>query len=202
MEDLNAAAKTALQVLDRGAPLRVGGLPELGAKIGLVDKLRHSETPWEFVKFDDRYKQVREALQFWAARFNLRDEWILNLALEYLCPIWSEQLAFRPVAKSDLRVLLIGWDPTVETRAQASARMHERVEAYLDQVEKRAVDDGLERTPERRQPLQLSWLARYQVCRWSRNRIAGAAGTDRAAVVRAINSWAKFLGLTLRPSNW
>lgn len=207
IEDLNSAPKAALQALDQSAATltRVGALrDERGAVVGLVDKLKYSGLPWRLVKVDERYGQLREGLQAWFKRFNLHDDWLMDLALAHLCPpFWDERMLYSfPAVKTDQKLTLIAWDPTLETRAVASARMQAIIAKHLDQVEKQAEDGGLERTPERRQARHLHWLAGYQVCNWSQKRIAEAANTDRAGVVRAISNWAEFLGLTLRPPRW
>ncbi len=204
IEDPNAAPKAALQALDQRAPqpARVPVLRnERGALVGLGDKLKYIERPWALVKVDDRYGLLREALKVWAERFKLRDEWLMDLAIDHLCPPpWNEQPLFSfPAASAAPRLSLIPWDATVEPRTQARARMQALIEQHLDQVENQAAAQGLEPTPERRQPRHFHWLAGYQISGWSQNRIAKAAGTDPAGVVRAIHDLADFLGLTLRP---
>jgi hypothetical protein len=84
---------------------------------------------------------------------------------------------------------------------QARARLYGMIDRHLDAVGARAEAEGLKRTPERREPKHFLWLGGYQVCGWSKTRIAEAIGLDRAAVVRAIENLAKGIGLTLRPAN-
>jgi hypothetical protein len=207
VEHLETACAAPLKAVGRGASgaTRVSTLlrerPVLVGRLGLVDRLRYSERPWLLVKVDNRYRRLREALEAWAKRFNLRDEWLMDLALGHLCPLpWNEEPLFSlPAVKSAVRLSLIPWDPSIETRTQARARMQAIVEQHLDQVEEGAKAQGLELTPERRQVRHFHWLAGYQTSGWSQNRIAEAARRDRAGVVRAIHDLADFLGLTLRP---
>ena len=205
VEGLNAAPMAALQALDQRAPGPTqicALLSERGALVGLVDKLRYIERPWQLVKFDDRYRQLREALKAWARRFKVQDNWLMDLALDRLCPPpWNEQLLFSfPAASAAPRLSLIAWDPTVETRTKARARMRGLIEQHLYCVERQAAARGLERTPERRELRHFHLLAGYQISGWSQNRIAKTLGTDRAGVVRAIHDLADFLGLRLRPA--
>jgi hypothetical protein len=131
------------------------------------------------------------------------DDWLFELALGELCPPpWNpEEIALGPHVDTGSKLSLIPWQPERETKEQASARLYRAIDRHLVAVEERVKAEGLKRTPERRSPEHFLWLAGYQVSGWSQNRIAEAVGVDGAAVVRAINTLAKTVGLTLRSPN-
>jgi hypothetical protein len=57
---------------------------------------------------------------------------------------------------------------------------------------------GYTPTPERREAAHFWWLAGYQCCGWTKNRIATAAHNDPAAVIHALKNLAEEIDLTLR----
>jgi hypothetical protein len=97
----------------------------------------------------------------------------------------------------EIRVPLpnLEWFPWAQSRQE----MRQRYEQYLGKVLKAYLDAGYTRPPERRQQAHSYWLAGYQVCGCSENRIAEAVPKDRAGVERAIKDLAKSIGLTPRP---
>ena len=96
-------------------PLTTAIVAPIRGRIRLVDKLRYTERPWQLVKFDYRYRQLRKALEAWARNFNVLDDWLMDLALDCLCPPpWNQQLLFSfPAASAAPRLSLTAWDPTV-----------------------------------------------------------------------------------------
>ena len=95
------------------------------------------------------------------------------------------------------------WETRQEYEVRAKAEFEKTLRLYVDDVERRAERQGLERTPEVRARLGLpvdrhfEWLARYQ-CGVSRQyEIADEAGVSESKVSRAINEAARLIGLTL-----
>ncbi|HXG66830.1 MAG TPA: hypothetical protein VNO70_17135 [Blastocatellia bacterium] len=101
-----------------------------------------------------------------------------------------------------------GWGPEVETRSQAAQRIKKDfdrfLKSYLD-YKKAEADSQAQRPipPILRRRLKtprarFEWLIRYQVQRWSQNRIAREYKVDRNAVESSIKKEAELIGLTLR----
>jgi hypothetical protein len=193
VEDLNAAPTAALRQLSQGAPKAVRGsalLSERGAPIGLVNKLRYIYKPWQLAKLDHRYGRLRKAFDAWARRFNVLDDWLMDLALDRQCSSpWNEQLLFSfPAASTSPRLSLIGWDLTVEIRTEARARMRGPIEQHFNCVRRSAASD-------------VTFIGWRDIRLTAGRRIESpkAVDVDRAGLVRAINTLADFIGLTLRP---
>jgi hypothetical protein len=89
------------------------------------------------------------------------------------------------------------WNPFELPREEMERRYRE----YLNRVEDNYLRAGYATSPERREPAHRWWLAGYQVCGWTKNRIALAVGHDPAAVNRAVKNMAGAIGLTPRSSN-
>jgi len=138
------------------------------------------------------------ALEAWAARFNLNENWLLEQALSTLniwrqCPFMREEPLewgvypggsyWSPVPKGDIRLVFgcRGWDPVEESRATARERIEgvfqEYLAAYLGQMERLAEEREFKRSKEKRARsgadplLHFKWLVRYQVQEWDYDEI-------------------------------
>jgi hypothetical protein len=202
---LNGAPKEALAALaDRpsspASPLQASAFPK--NRVDLIFNLAYSDQPWELVKAIVEYRHLRRALRRWAERFHLCNDGIFDIAISWVCQIhWSETLVRRfPHVDTTNMLRLIPWLPQSETKEDARARLYRMVDQHLAHVEERTEREGFTRVPERRSMAHFHWVAGYQICGWSKNRIAGATGIDRTAVSRAIDRLAKEIGLNPRPA--
>jgi hypothetical protein len=154
-------------------------------------------------------RERRAAFATWAERFNLTDGWCCEWArktveFSHLVSLthgdpprliavyqFDGPPSVEPPALPDLT-----WNPFELSREL----MEHRYQEYLDRVSDTYRLAGYALTPERREAAHCWWLAGYQVCGWSQNGIHNVANIDRAAVARAIDGLAKFIGLNLRPA--
>jgi hypothetical protein len=147
------------------------------------------------------------ALSAWATRFNLAaDKWCRTWLLRQLvdASIMGPEVLGGSYEIDDGRppvkpppVPDLTWNPLEVSRKT----IERRLKRYLDEVENAWRLAGYAPSHERREPAHLWWLAGYQVCGWSKNGIAEAAGVDRSGVIRALEKLAKEIGLTLRPTD-
>lgn len=104
-----------------------------------------------------------------------------------------------------------GWNPNIESRADAVKRIKASfdsyLELYMDWKESEAGQRGLQPVPNSmRRNLtnsryRFEWLIFHQVRRWSKNKIAKHYGVDRNAVQESIKTEAKLIGLKLSQPN-
>ncbi|MGH7905174.1 MAG: hypothetical protein ACREP6_00945 [Candidatus Binataceae bacterium] len=203
IKELNRATSAALKALGARTPGPDPRVALPGFRASKIEKLRLSDSPWLMVTRFPQYEGLRDALRALGRRFKLSDDWLFDLAIAELCPPpWEEdQIARGPYVATAKKLSLIPWQPELETRKEARARLYGAIERHLEAVEERADTEGLKRTRERRSRGHFLWLAGYQVRGWSQRRIAEAIGVDRAGVVRAINGLARAIGLSLRAAS-
>jgi hypothetical protein len=154
-------------------------------------------------------REYRAELVNWLQRYNLLDgEWcgtwlrqtLRNSHWTALCypaeppQVEIEYIFFGPPMVEGPTTSVLEWNPTESSRET----MERRYSNYLNEVEAAYRQAGYGSSPERREPGHVCWLAGYQVCGWSRKRIAEALRVDRAAVVRGINKLAHDIVLTPR----
>lgn len=161
------------------------------------------------------------ALEAWAARWRLTDEWLKDDALSTL-RTWHEfpqTLTYKPlhfhstgwggaVLELDMPPCL-PFEPTMETWDAFAARVEEWTRQNRQSAQRLAKDHGLEAGPEKRgkdPALHFEWLVRYQCQGWTHERIAteyeAPSSPDglraRSTVTKALKETAKLIGLTLR----
>lgn len=173
-------------------------------------------------------EKLRNTLTAWAAANHLpTDGWVLQVAADTL--LWWEGLPEdysgnldwkypdinlkSPASPQPVFTLNTTWYPGEETKGEAKRRLmrmlEDALEQYLDDMEKTVQAEGWLTTPGKRNRhgdplLHFEWLVRYQVQRWTCERIAEEYGgekqeLDPASVNQAISETAMLVGLTLAP---
>ena len=163
---------------------------------------------------------LREALDRWARRWGLREDWCLFTAFQTVAawadnPRWRETrtwatahagwLATRDVERR-FRFEHDGWEPTSDTCQEAEAAIRRAFDrelaAYLDRMDDLAKERGFVRTHEKRITEHYGWLVRVVVGRDSCGEIARELGKNRRTVEQAVNEAAELVGLSvIHPPN-
>jgi hypothetical protein len=98
---------------------------------------------------------------------------------------------------------LRGWNPLDETkkgfRISANSEFRRKLKDYIQTVERQAVTASFIPVPERKDFDAFRWIAGYQCCGWSIEKIAKAAHRARQSVQPAVEKIAELIDLTLRP---
>jgi hypothetical protein len=150
---------------------------------------------------------LKGALEAWAERWHLSEEWVFNAALRNL-NFWHEQPALHnhlswlglgqawwsPASEEERRPE--GWDPSCETSEEFRAR----IEKYMAQQEELAQMRGWKKTPLKTAPEHFEWLVFFQVKGQPFSRIATRVQRDRNTIKAAVEKTAVLTGLSLRPS--
>jgi len=154
----------------------------------------------------------------WGRRWHLAADWVLNQAALTLWqwttmpklaedpPRWGllAPIAYFTGTPPEQRRLTVGWEPDVEPRQAAEARIMAEVARWLDEIEAASRRAGWRDAPARRirggrRPgWEMNALARYQCLRESQSQLAGRFAMTRQAVALAIEKAAAALPLPLR----
>lgn len=159
------------------------------------------------------------ALQRWASKYHLAENWVFDRALTALDAWdWEEpsstvglriRMGLFPVPRAvpPVEMSLPGWDPTTETRASYQRRVQrvfvDKLREHVDAGEAEASANGWRRvggrqsgdaTLERRFKL----LVRWQVQRWSYEQVAKESRMTRPNVRTELVLAASHIGLPLR----
>lgn len=178
---------------------------------------------WQVIlSADDEYLPallpLRDALQSWAARWNLTPDWCIERALTTLTNwhqrgdaidpgsgwCWAAHATFTAIREVDRRFTFghDGWDVQASTRVEAAdairATFERDLKAYLDGMEDHARERGLVPTPAKRELAHFGWLARYQVLGESYTAIAKSVCHERKTVTDAVKAIAVMLALPPR----
>jgi hypothetical protein len=159
------------------------------------------------------------AMQAWASRYNLLDEWMVDDALETVRR-WAMYPPSRlqwgadgwPVIEPDFPSLTLTWEAGSMTWAAFERYAHEALRRYRTEVNAVAAGYGLPRSPEMNAPrrtndpgLHFEWLVRYQVQGWTHEAIAkhyrrswDPVKRTSPSVASALRKTAKLIGLTPR----
>ncbi len=168
-------------------------------------------------QYNRQYSELRDALLFWADRFNLREEWILEIALKTVM-LWrsaKSQAEIEPlhwfipgvgywgvVSDEDAAIKFSrsGWDPIAETRTTFKKRMmadfESFLENYLDKLDAIVQERGLKKTPKKNENEHFTWLAKWYVGNYnSFGEIARAVNVERQSATLGIQKAAAMCGL-------
>jgi hypothetical protein len=171
---------------------------------------------------DDAVERVRwgipvdSDLEWWMARYNITAPWVREVAL-WTLQAWcvEPELQFeRPfiqpfryatAALERERTISFkyapAWEPTVETRAQARARVirdfEHDLDVQLDDIESKATSRGFVPMKVKRESEHFDWAVRVQVGRESRASVARSVPRSPDAVKEAV---ADVLGLLALPA--
>jgi hypothetical protein len=165
-------------------------------------------------------------LQAWAEKFNLREDWLLEQAIDTLavwrvCPALTQEPIewgvygrgggyMLPETHEDRRLKFecAGWSPTIERRDKARARIMAEFEAhlgaYLERLGQVAEQARFRQASEKRKRFgddeltHFKWLVSYQVRGHSHREIAEKYGVDVRAISNGIKSAAALAGIKLR----
>jgi hypothetical protein len=167
---------------------------------------------WDVGKLDrDRVSvSAVDALNVWAARWNLSAPWVTEAGWETCvfwlrhpetlrmgAPEWSPETMARlkPVPAEDR--VIEGWDPSLESE-QA---FHERIEKHVARVLDYASNQGWRAALELRTWWRFDWLVWYQVLGLSWNEISlrDAETPNRETVQTSVSRIAELVELPVRP---
>jgi hypothetical protein len=169
-------------------------------------------------------RRVQEALERWAAQWNLENvDWFKAAGLRTLAE-WatlasdrrgwrSQQTSLVEAIQPEDRMFelrLEGWNPTWETRDHAVRRIREafdqRLDTYLAAMDQRIDERGLVATPTKRGADEhWAWLAQRVVLGWTFDHIADQASDQRGealsteSVHEAVKRAARLADLPLPP---
>lgn len=179
---------------------------------------------WASFANDPELAAVVVELNNWAVRWHLTDHWCLEAAVEtfnswhgvvdrprrFAAPLGKMVVPQNLPALPDFlgrtfTLTLPGWDPLAETRkdfeTRAKSDFQKKLAEYSHEIQSLASSSPyLISVPEKRSFDAFHWTAGYQICGWSLNKIAGAAGFERQSVETAVKQTAKLIELTLRPT--
>jgi hypothetical protein len=186
-------------------------LPEWCSKRGIFLRAAFEELEnCEFEPLKARPPQslpLVDSIKRWGKLWHLTNSWCYEAVLTLLSAIYEpEFLNFSSFPPPPVAFLYqgAGWDPLssgwYEFKANLRAGLDKAISAYRDAREAEARAQGFTKSMAKRSDEHYYWLAGYQCCGWSENRIAGATGKDRAAVSRAVEKTALQVGLTRRPA--
>src|SRR5580704_10963074 len=162
----------------------------------------------------------------WCSRFNLNAPWCREVGEQMVLAMWLEsreggecysedalrkttaaqELAAQPFQEHRLAIEFGFWPITRMTRSEfrdeCGRVLEVKFKEFCDHIEKLAISDGMERTPEKREMDHFLWLARYQVKGQNATEIKkftpGMEHITTDAITRAIRALAKELELPLR----
>jgi hypothetical protein len=163
----------------------------------------------------------KRALNQWAEKFGLRDQWLLEVAVRTLnhwrkksdalgALSWAElPIAHPPLPLEDReiefrdtgwRVEAEGWS---EFASRTNAAFKQHLTSYKETIRRGMRELGLPLPPDIRNPEHYTWLALYQTRRYSPAGIAELLNRDQKTllentVLKAVTSTAGLVGLTLR----
>lgn len=154
--------------------------------------------------------EMKKAMISWAEKNNISEDWILEIAYENIL-FWASYPDYKGwyyppfvCAGVDINKFSYKWEPDQKSRAETKKLLNEASEQYLNQVENKALSEGWEYTPEKREKDHFVWLAQYQIKGMNYQEIADehelitgkVKGDD--AIRKGIQESAKQIGLRLR----
>ncbi|HPS78586.1 MAG TPA: hypothetical protein PLS53_10570 [Thermoanaerobaculaceae bacterium] len=163
-----------------------------------------------------------EAVQRWAARFNVDARWMRDQAV-WTLHLWelghwpeavgrswvdtsrSEQVSFEwtpdlPVSEDDCRFKAF-WNPELESWPKARARIHAELEGWAVALVKQAQERGAKRPPRPRTRGDIDpgtryrWLVEHRCLRLSQSDLAAGHGVHPSAVSRVCSELSELIGL-------
>ena len=168
--------------------------------------------------------QAYKALENWTARFELRDEWLRDLAVATLYGWAVDKRSKKPITRRwrhlpevttvaiyegpNVEFVCPGWDLGRESWPEFLKRarklFNDQLDSYRRDVTRSALDGGWDLAPDIREQQRFRWLAWYQTLGWSASTILNCKcrGLDVTEnnVLKQIQISAQQATVTLRPS--
>ncbi|MDT7690172.1 MAG: hypothetical protein QOE46_2931 [Acidobacteriota bacterium] len=178
---------------------------------------------WWYVFEDDTYPrdpsiyQLRDSLNYWSEKFNLRDEWCIKQAFRTLdqwyqnsrfadALMWGrEAYGYMPpvgLEEGKFTFTFHRWDTVAQSRGEYQREVEQafrqyRIE-YCDRIEELTRERDYVEQKKKRDTTHFAWLAWYQVKNKPQSWICKEFNATRSTVAEAIKGAAAICNLSLR----